>query len=109
MGNELGRTGKSIRRKLEELGLSSRCEEGYSAAELARRLHVRRERVREWLDAGLIKRSRNRLISDRSLAPFFRDHSDQLNWDVVEQHVEAWILELGGKRPEPEISRCAER
>lgn len=89
----LGRSVKSVRRKIEEMGLSGRYEEDYSIKRLATELHVRPSTVRTWINRGWLKRGRRGRIKERELIIFLRKHWRELRWNDLEPHIQAFILE----------------
>jgi len=101
----LGRSVKSVRRKIEEMGLSGRNEEGYSIRQLAADLHVRPSTVRAWINRNWLKRGRRGCIKERELVKFFRNHWQELKWNDLEPHIQAFILEC--VQPKREAAQAA--
>lgn len=89
----LGRSEKSVRRKIEEMGLSGRSEEDYNVKRLAMDLHVRPSTIRNWINRKWLKRGRRGCIKERELATFFRNHRHELKWNELEPHIQAFILD----------------
>jgi hypothetical protein len=101
IAKELGRTERAIWRKVEELGLSAKCLEGFTTREVLKKLHVWHARLKSWIESGWIKVGRNRRITERSLRSFLREHRDELNWDAFDSETCQWLAELGVKAPAP--------
>ena len=95
IARELHRSEKAIWRKVGELGLSAKCEEGYTVTEIIQRLHVWHRRLKGWVANGWIKIGRNRRITERSLLSFFREHPEELKWDLFDSETVEWLLEFG--------------
>jgi hypothetical protein len=89
----LGRSEKSVRRKIEEMGLSSRNEEDYNVKRLAMDVHIRPSTIRNWINQKWLKRGRRGCIKERELATFFRNHRHELKWSELEPHIQAFILD----------------
>jgi hypothetical protein len=99
IAKELGRSKKAIWRKVAELGLSAKCEEGYTVTEVIQKLHVWHPRLKHWIAAGWIKIGRNGRITERSLRSFFREHPEELKWDRFDSETLEWLLEFGVMGP----------
>lgn len=89
----LDRSVKSVWRKIEEMGLSGRREDGYSALRLARDLRVRPTTVRSWIRENRLKRGRDGHIKERTLIAFFKDYGHKLKWNQLEPGMQALLLE----------------
>lgn len=89
----LDRSVKSVWRKIEEMGLSGRREDGYSALRLARDLRVRPTTVRNWIRENRLKRGRDGHIKERTLIAFFKDYGHNLKWNQLEPGMQALLLE----------------
>jgi hypothetical protein len=99
IARELHRSEKAIWRKVGELGLSAKCEEGYTVTEIIQRLHVWHRRLKGWVANGLIKIGRNRRITERSLRSFLREHPEELKWGLFDSETVEWLLEFGVTPP----------
>ena len=89
----LGRSVKSVRRKIEDMGLSGRNEEDYNIKRLATELHVRSSTIRCWINQKWLKRGRHGYIKERELVAFFRNHWQELRWNDLEPHIQGFILD----------------
>lgn len=106
----LDRSVKSVRRKIEEMGLSGRNEEDYNIKRLASDLHVRPATIRNWIEQNQLKRGRRGCIKERELAIFFRNHWQELRWNDLEPHIQAFILDCvqpKGKQKAPPQAAAA--
>ena len=99
IARELHRSEKAVWRKVGDLGLSAKCEEGYTVTEVIQRLHVWHRRMKCWVTNGWIKIGRNRRITERSLRSFFREHPEELKWDLFDSETVEWLLEFGVTAP----------
>ena len=102
IARELHRSEKAVWRKVGELGLSAKCEEGYTVTEVIQRLHVWHRRLKCWVTNGWIKIGRNRRITERSLRSFLREHPEELKWDLFDSEPVEWLLEFGVAAPADE-------
>jgi hypothetical protein len=101
IAKELHRSEKAVWRKVETLGLSAKCGEGFTGIEVTSRLHVSHSRLKRWIDQDWIKIGRNRRITERSLRSFLRQHSEELHWNLFNADTFDWLSELGIEPPEP--------
>ena len=101
IAKELRRTEKAVWRKVETLGLSAKCGEGFTLTEVLSRLHVSHSRLMRWIEEGPIKVGRNGRITERSLRSFFREHRGELHWDLFDKDTLDWLSELGIEPAEP--------
>jgi hypothetical protein len=99
IAKELHRTERAVWRKTSDLGLSAKCEEGYTVVEVMNKLHVWHRRLKDWIGNGWIKIGRNRRITERSLRSFFREHPEELKWERFDGETVEWLLEFGVTRP----------
>ena len=99
IARELHRSEKAVWRKVGDLGLSAKCEEGYTVTEVIQRLHVWHRRLKCWVTNGWIKIGRNRRITERSLRSFLKEHPDELKWDLFDAETVEWLLEFGVATP----------
>jgi hypothetical protein len=99
IARELHRSEKAVWRKVGDLGLSAKCEEGYTVTEVIQRLHVWHRRMKGWVTNGWIKIGRNRRITERSLRSFLREHPEELKWDLFDSETVEWLLEFGVTAP----------
>jgi hypothetical protein len=95
IAKELRRTEKAVWRKVESLGLSAKCGEGFTVTEVLIQLHVSHSRLKRWIDQGWIKVGRNGRITERSLRSFLRENREELHWDVFGAESLEWLAELG--------------
>jgi hypothetical protein len=101
IAKELHRSEKAVWRKVETVGLSARCGEGFTSTEVMKQLHVSHSRLKHWIEEGRIKVGRNGRITERSLRSFLREHREELHWDLFEADTFDWLSELGIEPPEP--------
>jgi hypothetical protein len=101
IAKELHRSEKAVWRKVETLGLSAKCGEGFTAMEVMTRLHISHSRLRRWVDENWIKIGRNGRITERSLRSFLREHREELHWGLFNGDTFDWLSELGIEPPEP--------
>ena len=99
IAKELHRSEKAVWRKVGDLGLSAKCEEGYTVTEVIQKLHVWHRRMKSWVTNGWIKIGRNRRITERSLRSFLREHPEELKWDLFDSETVEWLLEFGVTPP----------
>lgn len=99
IARELHRSEKAVWRKVGDLGLSAKCEEGYTVTEVIQRLHVWHRRLKGWVTNGWIKIGRNRRITERSLRSLLREHPEELKWDLFDSETLEWLLEFGVTAP----------
>jgi hypothetical protein len=95
----LHRSVKSVRRKVEAEGYTVRLEDDYTVSRLARELHVRPQRVRQWMQQGKLKRGRNQRIKESVLREFLKEHGHLFNLAFVEPDMRLLLLEC---RPDEE-------
>ena len=93
----LRRSVKSVRRKVEAEGYTVRLEDDYTISRLAKELHVRPERVRQWIKEGKLKRGRNQRIKESVLRQFLKEHGDWFDPSVVEPDLRLLLLECRPK------------
>ena len=94
MAKELRRTVASVTCKMKRLGLSTAREEGFTISKLAAEWHVRRALIRQWISLNWLKRGKDGRIPERAVRSFCRKHRDELNWNKLEVHTQAWVLEF---------------
>ena len=99
IARELHRSEKAVWRKAGDLGLSAKCEEGYTVTEVIQKLHVWHRRLQSWVANGWIKIGRNRRITERSFRSFLREHPEELKWDLFDSETVEWLLEFGVTAP----------
>ena len=99
IARELYRSEKAVWRKVSDLGLSAKCEEGYTVTEVMQRLHVWHRRMKGWIASGWIKIGRNRRITERSLRSFLREHPEEQKWDLFDPETVEWLAEFGVTAP----------
>ena len=101
IAKELHRSEKGVWRKVETLGLSAKCGEGFTAVEVMTRLHISHPRLKRWIGHGSIKIGRNGRMTERSLRAFLREQREELHWDLFDAETFEWLLELGIESPAP--------
>jgi transposase-like protein len=89
----LHRSEKSVRRKVETEGYTVRFEDDYSVSRLARELHVRPERIRQWIETGQLKRGRNQRVKESLLRQFLKEHSNSFELNIMEPEIRLLLLE----------------
>lgn len=92
MARHLGRSQKSVRRKLERLQISLRVTDGYNIDELAAVIGQKREKVARWMERGLLgtvrgleERSGGLRVSDRAVVEFLRKWPHEYDLRRVDQ------------------------
>lgn len=108
IAKELRRTEKAVWRKVESLGLSAKCGEGFTVTEAIRHLHVSYSRLKGWITEGRIKVGRNRRITERSLRSCLREHQEELHWDAFDEDTLEWLADLGIEPPQPKVEAAAQ-
>jgi hypothetical protein len=93
----LHRSVKSVRRKVETEGYTVRLEEDYSVSRLARELHIRPQRIRQWIQEGKLKRGRNQRIKESVVRQFLKEHGHLFDPSVVEPDMRLLLLECRAK------------
>lgn len=89
----LHRSVKSVRRKMEAEGYTVRLEDDYTVSRLARELHVRPQRIRQWLQEGKLKRGRNQRIKESVLRQFLKAYGHVFDPAVLEPDMRLLLLE----------------
>lgn len=109
IAKELHRSEKAVWRKVETLGLSAKCGEGFTAVEVITQLHISHSRLKSWIDQSWIKIGRNGRITERSLRSFLREHREELNWDLFNADTFDWLSELGiDQSPNPKAEAAGQ-
>jgi len=91
---DLERSEKAVWSLLGLRGIPGGFEDGYSVRELATKLHVRRPSIRMWIKADLLHRKRNGRISEDSLQTFLYNHSERINWSLLDEDTTYLVSEL---------------
>jgi transposase-like protein len=89
----LHRSVKSVQRKVEAEGYKVRLEDDYTVSRLARELHVRPQRNRQWIQEGTLKRGRNQRIKESVLRQFLKQHGHLFDPAAVEPEVRLLLIE----------------
>jgi hypothetical protein len=100
----LHRSVKSVQRKVEAEGYKVRLEDDYTVLRLARELHVRPQRLRQWIQEGKLKRGRNKRIKESVLRQFLKQHGHLFDPAAVEPEMRLLLIEC---RPAGEDARSA--
>jgi hypothetical protein len=100
----LHRSVKSVRRKVEAEGYTVKLEDDYTVSRLARELHVRTQRVHQWMQDGKLKRGRNHRIKESVLREFLKENGHLFDLAVVEPDIRLLLLEC---RPDEEALSVA--
>jgi hypothetical protein len=108
IANELRRTEKAVWRKLESLGLSAKCGEGFTITDVMSHIHVSHSRLKGWINQDRIKVGRNGRITERSLRSFFRDHRGELHWELFDADTLEWLADLGIESTQPKMEAAAQ-
>jgi hypothetical protein len=108
IAKELRRTEKAVWRKVETVGLSAKCDEGFTVTEIISRLHIWHSRLRGWIDQTSIKIGRNGRVTERSLRSFLREHLEELHWDLFDTDTFEWLSELGIEPPRPKAESAGQ-
>jgi transposase-like protein len=89
---------------VEAKGYTVRLEDDYAVSRLARELHVRPQRVRQWIQEGKLKRGRNQRIKEPVLREFLKEHAHLFDLAIVEPDIRLLLLEC---RPDDEAVSAA--
>lgn len=88
MARHLGRTVRSAQQRAQKMELSTRCQEGYTVADLAAALGVRRSRVQGWVARGLFGRVRawaGTRVDERTVERFIRQYPHEYDLRRVDE------------------------
>jgi len=107
MAKELSRSVESVVCKMKHLGLSTARDEGFTISKLAGEWHVRGTTISQWIRDGWMKRGKDGRVPERSVRSFCRLHKDEFNWERLEPHTRAWVLEFAGEREDVEDEEAA--
>ena len=94
IAEEIRRSEKAVWDMVGQRGIPARFQDGYTMRELAERLHVRRQSVQQWVEAGLLHRKRNGRMDEASLQSFLYSHPEYLKWPLFDEDTAFWISEL---------------
>jgi hypothetical protein len=87
------RSVKSVQRKVEAEGYKVRLEDDYTVSRLARELHVRPQRIRQWIQEGKLKRGRNQRIKESVLRQFLKENGHLFDPAAVEPDMRLLLTE----------------
>jgi DNA-binding transcriptional MerR regulator len=94
IARKLGRTEKSVRRKLEQLGRTQELLTGFKTKDLARDLQVSVRQVRRWRARGYLDCVAGR-ITEESFERFCRNHPDKIPYRQLSREMQLWLDGFG--------------
>ena len=94
IARKLGRTEKSVRRKLEQLGRTQELLTGFKTKDLARDLHVSVRQVRRWRARGYLDCVAGR-ITEESFEKFCRNHAEKIPYRQLSREIQLWLDGFG--------------
>jgi DNA-binding transcriptional regulator YiaG len=90
IARNLGRTEKSVRRKLEQLGRTQELLTGFKTKDLARDLQVSVRQVRRWRARGYLDCVAGRITED-SFEKFCRSHPEKIPYRQLSREMQLWL------------------
>jgi len=90
IARKLGRTEKSVRRKLEQLGRTQELLTGFKTKDLARDLQVSVRQVRRWRARGYLDCVAGR-ITEESFEKFCRNHPEKIPYRQLSREMQLWL------------------
>ncbi len=94
IARKLGRTEKSVRRKLEQLGRTQELLTGFKTKDLARDLQVSVRQVRRWRARGYLDCVAGRITED-SFEKFCRNHPEKIPYRKLSREMQLWLDGFG--------------
>lgn len=94
IARKLGRTEKSVRRKLEQLGRTQELLTGFKTKDLARDLQVSVRQVRRWRARGYLDCVAGR-ITEESFEKFCRNHPEKIPYRQLSREMQLWLNGFG--------------
>ena len=94
IARQLGRSTKSIRRKLESLGRSPDTLSGFKCKDLADTLKVSLRQLRRWRARGYLDCVAGRITED-SFERFCRQHPDKIPFGDLDRNTQNWLDSFG--------------
>lgn len=94
IARNLGRTEKSVRRKLEQLGRTQELLTGFKTKDLAHDLQVSLRQVRRWRVKGYLESVGGR-ITEESFEKFCRNHPDKIPYRQLSREIQLWLDGFG--------------
>lgn len=94
IARKLGRTEKSIRRKLEQLGRTQELLTGFKTKDLAHDLQVSLRQVRRRRVKGYLENVGGR-ITEESFEKFCRNHPDKIPYRQLSREIQLWLDGFG--------------
>jgi hypothetical protein len=94
IARKLGRTEKSVRRKLEQLGRTQELLTGFKTKDLARDLQVSLRQVRRWRARGYLDCVAGRITED-SFEKFCRNHPEKIPYRQLSREMQLWVEGFG--------------
>lgn len=94
IARKLGRTEKSVRRKLEQLGRTQELLTGFKTKDLARDLQVSVRQVRRWRARGYLDCVAGR-ITEESFEKFCRNHPEKIPYRQLSREMQFWLDGFG--------------
>jgi DNA-binding CsgD family transcriptional regulator len=90
IARRLGRTEKSVRRKLEQMGRTQELLTGFKTKDLARDLQVSVRQVRRWRARGYLDCVAGR-ITEESFEKFCRNHPEKIPYRQLSREMQLWL------------------
>ena len=94
IARKLGRTEKSVRRKLDQLGRTQELLTGFKTKDLARDLQVSICQVRRWRAKGYLDCVAGR-ITEESFEKFCRNHPEKISYRQLSGDIQLWLDGFG--------------
>jgi hypothetical protein len=94
IARQMGRSEKSVRRKLEQLGRARGVLTGFKSKDLAHDLTVSIRQIRRWRQRGYLECVSGR-ITEESFEKFCRNHSEKIPFRQLGQEMQLWLESFG--------------
>jgi hypothetical protein len=94
IARQMGRSEKSVRRKLEQLGRTGGVLAGFKSKDLAHDLQVSVRQIRRWRRRGYLECMSGR-ITEESFEKFCRDHPDKIPYRQLSHETQLWLESFG--------------
>ncbi len=94
IARKLGRTEKSVRRKLEQLGRTQELLTGFKTKDLAHDLQVSIRQIRRWRAKGYLECVAGR-ITEESFGKFCRNHPEKIPYRQLSREMQLWLDGFG--------------
>ena len=94
IAKQLGRSEKSVRRKLDQLGRTPGMLTGFKSKELADSLQVSIRQIRRWRSKGYLECVSGR-ITEESFEKFCRNHAEKIPYRQLNRDMQLWLDSFG--------------